>query len=934
MRGSSPSYIPSVSSFSSKEINDRLKKVLVIGSGCAGLGAAWHLNRCKTIELQLWEADSRTGGHANTINVNGTDVDTGFMVYNELNYPNLCSLFDELNISGEDTTMGFSVSMDNGKFEWCSDSLSGLLATSSNIINPSFYIMMYDILRFNKEAQAALVLPNDHPDRKLTVQEFLKVKKFSIEFAKFYLIPMTAAIWSASTDGIYSFPAITLFTFLNNHLLLQVSGHINWKTPSGRSRVYVEKICNELGKNLHMHRAAKKIKREGDRVIVTDNSNKEEVFDSVVFACHPDEALAILGDNATDKEKEILSCFKYTSSDVYVHGDEALMPRSKAAWTSWNYIGNTTSKSDEKPVFVTYWLNKLQNLKCDNDIFVSLNPLTLPDPKKVYSKINYSHPQYTSSSVNAQRAVAKMQGENSVYFCGAWMGYGFHEDGMRSGLEVAMAISNTPCPWIQKWGNQKLIPAPSMKLKSSKEQTSLAKTITRPIVWAFESFCQFAILNFLKDGFSKGRLTFITQDDKEYKFVGFQDPGDEKDEIIVKVFKSWFWARLALEADIGLARSYIAGEWEVQNTGPASDGMTKFLLLLIHNMPNGKDRVSGGVDAAKLATAWIGTAFNYLWFALTMDNSLANSRSNIHAHYDLSNDLFTTFLDKDHLMYSCAIFDAKVLKPSSPVLTVKDSLENAQKRKIDTLLSRLEPLGPNHTLLDIGFGWGGICIRAAEKYGCKVHGITLSTEQKALAEERVRQKGLEHLITFELVDYRVFAKSGRQFDRIVSCEMIEAVGHNYLPSFFECIDKLLHIEGIFVMQAITMPDARYPVYVKTADFINTIIFPGGCCPSLSALLNAMGKKSTLHLESVTNVNLHYAETLRQWRLRFNAALPRVLELGFDDAFIRLWNLYFCYCEAGFFAQVLNLQIITFSRPGNPNMVAKRITELVTAPQLL
>ena len=895
------------------------------------------MNRCKkNITVQLWEADSRIGGHANTVNVNGTDVDTGFMVYNELNYPNLCSLFDELNVSGEDTTMGFSVSMDNGKFEWCSDSLSGLLATPSNALNPSFYLMMYDILRFNKEAQKALGLPNDHPDRKLSVQEFLSAKGFSEQFAKLYLIPMTAAIWSASTDGIYSFPAITLCTFLNNHLLLQVSGHINWKTPAGRSRVYVEKICEELGGNVHTNRAAIKIRREGESVYVTDKSNKEEKFDCVVFACHPDQALAILGSNATKKESEVLSCFKYISSNVYVHSDEALMPRSKAAWTSWNYIGNTTSNSNEKPVFVSYWLNKLQNLKCSNDIFVSLNPLTQPDPTKVHSTINYSHPQYTATSVNAQRAVAAMQGENGLYFCGAWMGYGFHEDGMRSGLEVAMAISNTPTPWIQKWGNHKLIPAPSMQLKASKEQATLAGAITRPIVWAFENFCQFAILTFLKSGFSKGRLTFITQDDKVVKFVGFQDPGSESDEIVVKVFKPWFWARLALEADIGLARSYIAGEWEVQNTGPASDGMTKFLLLMIQNIPNGKDRVSGGVDAAKLATAWIGTAFNYLWFALTMDNSLANSRSNIHAHYDLSNDLFKTFLDKDHMMYSCAIFDAKVSKPlnPSPVLTLQDSLENAQKRKIDTLLSRLEPLGPNHTLLDIGFGWGGICIRAAEKYGCKVHGITLSIEQKTLAEERVRAKGLEHLITFELVDYRVFAKSGRQFDRIVSCEMIEAVGHNYLPSFFECVDKLLHLEGIFVMQAICMPDARYPVYVKTADFINTIIFPGGCCPSLSALLNAMGKKSTLHLESVINVNLHYAETLRQWRLRFNAALPKVLELGFDDAFIRLWNLYFCYCEAGFYAQVLNLQIITFSRPGNPNMVSKRITELVCAPELL
>lgn len=302
-------------------------------------------------------------------------------------------------------------------------------------------------------------------------------------------------------------------------------------------------------------------------------------------------------------------------------------------------------------------------------------------------------------------------------------------------------------------------------------------------------------------------------------------------------------------------------------------------------------------------------------------------------HYDLSNDLFTAFLDKELMMYSCGIFDTAVVPAASaleqPTLVFRDSLEEAQLRKVDTLLSRLEPLGPEHSLLDIGFGWGGICIRAAQKYGCRVHGITLSTEQKALAEAKVKAQGLEHLVSFELVDYRVFARSGRQFDRIVSCEMIEAVGHAHLNDFFACVDSLLVTEGIFVMQAITMPDARYPVYHKSADFLNTIIFPGGCCPSLSALLNAMALKSTLHLENAVNMNLHYAHTLRLWRYRFNEADAAVRRMGFDDAFIRLWNLYLCQCEAGFEAQVINLQILTFSRPGNPNMIASRSTAFVT-----
>lgn len=284
-------------------------------------------------------------------------------------------------------------------------------------------------------------------------------------------------------------------------------------------------------------------------------------------------------------------------------------------------------------------------------------------------------------------------------------------------------------------------------------------------------------------------------------------------------------------------------------------------------------------------------------------------------------------------MYSCGMFETELVYNSNnllekPKLIFKDSLESAQIRKIDELLARLEPISSNDTLLDIGFGWGGICIRAAEKYGCKVHGITLSTEQLQLAQEKVQAKGLQQLITFELIDYRLFSKKGCKFDRIVSCEMIEAVGHNHLQDFFEAIESLLKTEGIFVMQAITMPDARYPVYHKSADFANTIIFPGGCCPSLSALLNAMASKSTMHLENVNNINLHYAETLRQWRRRFNESLPTILELGFDDTFIRLWNLYLCYCEAGFESQALNLQMLTFSRPSNPNMILKRSTKYV------
>ena len=463
-----PSYCPAVVNF---EINDPIhclennknKRVIVIGGGCAGLAAAWHLKK-SNVNVKLFESDTKLGGHANTIHVDGIDVDTGFMVYNAFNYPHLMSFFEELNVKGEDTSMGFSVSTNNGKFEYAAgETLSHLFATRSNLWNPYFYFMLYQVLRFNTESKKFLnEVTASHPDHQITVEQFLTKHKFSTFFTKNYLIPMTAAIWSSSNKSILTFPAITLFTFLNNHLLLQITGNLTWKTPLHRSQEYVKKIEQELGsERIVLNKHIVKIQRilldnktttdivtniiqanhfnntkldceknsihmtsSTDRYMIkiTDSNGQIDECDEVIFACHPDQIVPLFNSTDLDDFETInLKRFIYSKNDTYVHTDESLMPKSKYAWTCWNYISynnntnNTTTPTsnkntlstadvdDARPVYVTYWLNKLQNLKHPRNIFVSLNPQTPPKAESILAKLNYTHPQYSPDSVKAQQ---------------------------------------------------------------------------------------------------------------------------------------------------------------------------------------------------------------------------------------------------------------------------------------------------------------------------------------------------------------------------------------------------------------------------------------------------------------------------------------------------------------------------------------------------
>eukprot|EP00616_Rhizochromulina_sp_CCMP1243_P000430 CAMPEP_0118970178 /NCGR_PEP_ID=MMETSP1173-20130426/7124_1 /TAXON_ID=1034831 /ORGANISM="Rhizochromulina marina cf, Strain CCMP1243" /LENGTH=996 /DNA_ID=CAMNT_0006919503 /DNA_START=1 /DNA_END=2991 /DNA_ORIENTATION=- len=951
------------------------KRVAVIGGGVAGLGCAWHLCKSKDHQVHVFEAEPLLGGHANTITIpelGGLAVDTGFMVYNDQNYPNINGLFAELGVVGQNTDMSFSVSMDGGRFEWSGTGLNGLFACRKHLVSPSFYLMLRDMLRFNREAPDLLRLPDQDPRKAVTMREYLRQNRYSEAFAKLFLIPMVGAVWSASEADVLSFPALSLIAFFNNHQMLQVVGRPQWRTPARRSREYVDAIAAELQEQGASVRTSCPIAAvdlqpagEGQAVAKTVVTTEGEVleFDEVVFACHPDTARGMLKPSQSPAQAEALAGFKYAENAVYVHSDPLLMPQRRRAWACWNYGLPEGEAGGGGGCFVTYWLNALQHLpEGTPDVFLSLNPPFPPRPELTYRKMAYSHPQYSPGAVRAQVELTRLQGDKGLWFCGAYLGYGFHEDGLRTGLQVAAALSHRPVPWMESPSHdctgpaQGLVslvhPSPMRRTDAPKSLAgallapiaSLLAPLRRALSSVMVNLCRRAVAGFLRTAVTEGHLSILLPDGERWEFGADGAPAHERQ--VLRVLDDNFFLRVALQYDLGLARSYTAGEWQVPEDDQRNyTGLTDLFHLFIRN----RERDGSNLSVSHLVTSWGGYFMNWLNFRFSMDNSLTGSKPNIEAHYDLSNDLFRLFLDNKVMMYSSAIYDTTLVRsvhgaprsapdlcssaPGAFSLGFKGTLEEAEVRKVDVLIERAQ-LRAEHTLLDIGFGWGGLSIRAAETVGCHVVGITLSKEQKQLAEAKVKDKGLEHLVSFELVDYRTFAaQHPAVFDRIISCEMIEAVGHNYLGAFFSAVDRLLKPGGIFVMEAITTPECRYDEVRTAADFINTVIFPGSCCPSLQALLTAMAAKSNFSLERLDNINLHYAETLREWRRRFNQQRARVRDLGFDELFVRCWNYYLCYCEAGFDSQTLGCLILVFARQCTRDLAPLGTTSAVVRESL-
>jgi len=444
-------------------------RIAVVGGGIAGLGAAHRLAACHRVTL--FEAAGYVGGHTNTVEatVGATTypVDTGFLVYNERTYPNLIALFDALGVPTAASEMSFSVSVGPHDFEWCGSDLRSLFAQPSNALSPRFWSMLRDILRFNRQATALAHDAARADDAAVPLADWLDANRYGQPFRDGYLLPMAAAIWSCPTATMLAFPVGSFARFCDNHGLLQVANRPRWFTVKGGARQYVEKIVAGLD-DLRISTPVRGIRRtpldpqNGGRdsvTVITDHGR--ETFDHVVLACHSDQSLRMLTDASTD-EHEILRAVPYQPNRAYLHTDLALMPKRRRAWAAWNYLSAGSfgapeagivapAGADAPSVAVTYWLNRLQPLPFAEPVLVTLNPLAPPRDETVLGAFDYSHPVFDGGAIAAQRRLPSIQGQRNTWYAGAWTGWGFHEDGLKSGLAVAgallsPAVSGRPAP--------------------------------------------------------------------------------------------------------------------------------------------------------------------------------------------------------------------------------------------------------------------------------------------------------------------------------------------------------------------------------------------------------------------------------------------------------------------------------------------------------
>jgi cyclopropane-fatty-acyl-phospholipid synthase len=922
-----------------------------------------------------------------------------------------------------DMSLAVSLQSASGLVEWSSNTL---FQDRSTLLDINYPKLLLEMRRFEKEVNFYLnrhsvpppekseaapsaddanpipvvaaeeedAVPRSLEADETTLGDFLKEKGFSDFFTKNYVVPMCGSIWSCGSNACLKMPCGFLFSFMRNHHLLQLPSRPQWLTVKGRTQNgYIAKVVARIGaENFRLNNAVRGIEyasRPDQPVHVTDSAGVRHAFDGVIIAAHAPDTLALLS-NPSARAKELLGGVSYQDNEIYLHQDASrgLMPRSKTNWAAWNFCGeHGESKNAEAGsstrIQLTYWLNLLQNLgDAPNKlpILVTLNPGpdSIPAQDLTLSKFHLAHPLFSTSMLSAVRGVRReLQGEGGVFFAGAWLRWGFHEDGFISGvwaanavigqIPVRRALAKRDANGVVLKAVLNLQPKPTIvkaNIRNFNDTASLLSTGAR-----------YFVMRYLRTRIKVGGLLL--------REVGgtverFGDPSIQK-PITLWVTSPNFYTRVSLRGDLGFADAIIAGELTSTDPQTGEDSMVDLMILLIRNLQEAEAREeeerweasrrpksicsrlmqSVATRLAPLSDfgiASIGLGAAQVWQAWTTHNTPAQSRVNISAHYDTGNEFFKLFLCSG-MNYSSALYDPTVQPPLGECEDEDAALSFAQTNKLDHLLTKARippaegspmyrllaeraakrgdsapvPAPADFRALEIGFGWGSLSIRAAQLYGVRVHGLTLSVEQHAYATARVAALGLSQLVTYEVVDYRVFATRAGvgRFQRILSCEMLEAVGHDFFPAFYGAVEKLLDLrEGVLVVQAITYPDFRYDAYRSGTDFIREKIFPGGLLPSLTALsqaagsvrkspaANTIGSGAKIVQQSLTNMGIDYARTLRAWRHRLARRQSDALAQGYSMPFLRKWDYYFAYCEAAFLARAIDTVQIVYSRVGN------------------
>ena len=404
-------------------------KIAVIGSGISGLSAAYYLS--KKYYVDLYEKEDHFGGHSHTVNIKNDkeniSVDIGFIVFNELTYPNLIDFFKEIDVEKEKSNMSFSVSVKDTDIEYSGSGFKGIFSNKKNLLNFRFLKMIYEIINFYKNVSNDITKVNE----KITLGEYLAKNNLSTYFINYHIIPMVASIWSMPYGKAKNMPFKLFVEFFSNHGLFKLRNRPQWFTVKNRSRSYVNAVLKKISGEIYKNYEVKKIIRNNNNIRIMVGPDEEFLeYDHVVMACHADQTLKLLQPSTI--ENDLLKNFEYVENLAYLHCDEALMPRYRSAWASWNAISN----KDASESCITYWLNKLQNLDTKTNYFLTLNPISKIDEAKVIKKVKFTHPSFNLKTYRLQKELVKLQGKQNTWFCGSYFGYGFHEDGLKSSLKL------------------------------------------------------------------------------------------------------------------------------------------------------------------------------------------------------------------------------------------------------------------------------------------------------------------------------------------------------------------------------------------------------------------------------------------------------------------------------------------------------------------